>query len=69
MGGSHRGLRGGHPHPAEWAGAGEIGARIAELVALHLDPPRLARRARTLDPRGGDPRLACHVVGHDGAPP
>ena len=42
--------------------AAEIEDRIAELGKMRAELRRLARRARTLDPRDCDPNRVCHVI-------
>lgn len=42
--------------------ADEIEERIAELGRMRTELRRLARRARSLDPRDCDPTRVCHVI-------
>ena len=42
--------------------AAEIDDRIAALTAMRADLRRLARRARTLDPKDCRPSKICHVI-------
>jgi DNA-binding transcriptional MerR regulator len=42
--------------------AEEIDAKIAELTRIRKDLVRLARRARSLDPKDCEPRSICHVI-------
>jgi MerR family copper efflux transcriptional regulator len=42
--------------------AKEIDAKIAELTSVRKDLVRLARRARSLDPKDCEPSRICHVI-------